>query len=80
MGNRLLLSELTSAGLTPTSQSPENSVEMEAPPTVPNFTAQYSQPGHFGLLMVSEGIMTIKLIYMKSRCTCMHSFHMLHAK
>ena len=49
----------TLAHLTPTTQSPENS---EAPPTVQNFTAQYSQPGHFGLLLVSEeyeGILTL---------------------
>ena len=49
----------TSTDLTQTTQSPENS---EAPPTVQNFTAQYSQPGHFGLLLVSEqyeGILAI---------------------
>ena len=44
---------------TPTTQPPENSMGAEAPTTlgattVPTFTARYSQPGHFGLLLVSQ--------------------------
>ena len=45
----------TSSGSTPTPQSPENSMGAEVLPTVQIFTTQYSQPGHFGLLLVSQG-------------------------
>ena len=44
----------TSFGSTPTPQSPENSMGAEVP-TMSTFTAQYSQSGHFGLLLVSQG-------------------------
>ena len=45
----------TSSGPTPTPQSPENSMGAEVLPTVQIFTTRYSQPGHFGLLLVSQG-------------------------
>ena len=45
----------TSSGSTPTPQSPENSMGAEVLTTMSTFTARYSQPGHFGLLLVSQG-------------------------
>ena len=56
----------TSSGSTQTTQPPENAMGAESlttleTTTVQTFTTRYSQPGHFGLLMVSlecERVMT----------------------